>query len=66
MAAAASESSGLLSLDERERTFLLGILQRELQDTHVEARRTESPDFQARVHQEETVLRGLINKLRRP
>jgi hypothetical protein len=63
---AAAESSGLLSLDEQERKLLLRILERELQDTHVEARRTETPDFQARVHQEEAVLRGLINKVRRP
>jgi hypothetical protein len=66
MVAEATESSGLISLDERERNLLLGLLERELRDTHVEARRTKTPDFQARVHQEETVLRGLIDKLRRP
>jgi hypothetical protein len=35
-----------------------------LRATHVEARRTESPDFQDEVHQEERVLRGVIEKLR--
>ncbi|HZW34278.1 MAG TPA: hypothetical protein VFF52_26380 [Isosphaeraceae bacterium] len=67
MPAAAPESPGLdLSLNEQERSLLLGLLERELQDTHVEARRTENPRFQEMVHQEEAILRGLIGKLRRP
>jgi hypothetical protein len=67
MPAAVTESPGLLlSLNEQERALLLGILERELRDTHVEARRTETPGFQELVHQEEVVLRGLIGKLHRP
>jgi hypothetical protein len=54
------------SLTEEERTQLLSVLEQARRDTHVEARRTESPAFQERVHQEETILRGLIDKLRRP
>jgi hypothetical protein len=54
-----------LSLNEMERAELLNLLARELRETHVEARRTESPDYQDGVHEQETVLRGLIDKLRR-
>jgi hypothetical protein len=53
-----------LSLDADERAELLRILERELKDTHVEARRTESPDFQDAVHHREHILQGLIKKLR--
>jgi len=45
---------------------LLTLLERERRETHVEARRTESPDYQDEVHHQESVLQGLIEKLRRP
>jgi hypothetical protein len=54
-----------LVLDEFEHAELLNLLERELRDTHAEARRTESPDFQDEVHHHEAVLHGLIEKLRR-
>jgi hypothetical protein len=54
----------LLALDEIERAELLHLLERELSATHVEARRTQSPAFQDEVHQEESVLRAVIQKLR--
>jgi hypothetical protein len=53
-----------LTLNEAERAALLMLLERELRETHVEARRTESPDYQDEVHRQETVLHGLIEKLR--
>ena len=53
-----------LSLSEVERTQLLILLERELRDTHVESRRTESPDFREDVHEHEAVLQNLIEKLR--
>jgi len=56
----------ILALDESEHSELLKLLERELRETHVEARRTESPDFQDEVHHQESVLQGLIEKLRSP
>jgi hypothetical protein len=53
-----------LSLDAAERVELLELLERELRDTHVEARRTESPGFQAEVHDRERILARLVAKLR--
>jgi len=65
MASASSESTLFtLTLSGEERTQLLNVLERTVRDTHVEARRTESPDFQVQVHQEEAVLRSLIDKIR--
>jgi len=55
----------ILALDEVEHAELLKVLERELRETHAEARRTESPDFQDGVHHEESILASLIEKLRR-
>jgi len=55
-----------LVLTEGERAQLLSLLEEVYRDTHVEARRTEGPTYQAQVHQQEAVLRGLIEKLRLP
>jgi hypothetical protein len=55
-----------LTLNEEERVQLLGFLEQALRDTHFEARRTEAPDYRDQVHHQEVVLRGLIDKLRRP
>jgi hypothetical protein len=54
----------ILALDEVEHAELLRVLERELRETHAEARRTESPDFQDEVHHEESILASLIEKLR--
>jgi hypothetical protein len=56
----------ILALDEVERAELLNLLERELRETHVEARRTESPDYQDAVHRQESVLQGLIDRLSFP
>jgi hypothetical protein len=67
MATANTESPRFtLTLTEEERAQLLSLLERARRDTHVEARRTESPDYQEQVHHQEAVLRSLIDKLRRP
>ena len=55
-----------LILDEAERAELLRLLERDLRDTHMEARRTESLEFQEGVHHREDTLRALIEKLRHP
>jgi hypothetical protein len=55
----------IIELDEMEHAELLKVLERELKETHAEARRTESPDFQDEVHHEESILASLVQKLRR-
>ena len=46
--------------DAAERAELLTLLERELRETHVEARRTESPDYQDEVHHQEAVLQSML------
>ena len=55
----------IIELDEIEHAELLKVLERELRETHAEARRTESPDYQDEVHHEESILANLVQKLRR-
>jgi len=64
MAATEQSTKFTLTLDETERAELLILLEREVRETHVEARRTESPDYQDEVHHQETILHRLIDKLR--
>jgi len=65
MSTASTKSPGFtLTLSEEERAQLLGFLEEAFRDTHVEARRTEAPDYQEQVHHQEDILRGLIHKLR--
>ncbi len=54
-----------VALDQAEHGKLLALLERERRDTRVEARRTESPDFQDEVHEQQAILESLIEKLRR-
>jgi hypothetical protein len=65
MAPTQQSTTFTLSLNEVEHAELLTLLEREMQETRVEARRTESPEYQDAVHREETVLQGLIDNLRR-
>jgi hypothetical protein len=65
MAATEQSTKLTISLNEAERAQLLILLEREQRETHMEARRTESPDYQDQVHEQESVLQGLIEKLRR-
>jgi len=64
MAATEQSTKFTLTLDETERAELLILLEREVRETHVEARRTESHDYQDEVHHQETILHRLIDKLR--
>jgi hypothetical protein len=66
MPASTKQTGFSLTLDAVQRVELLRLLEREIRDTHMEARRTESPNFQDEVHHREDVLNGLINKLRAP
>ncbi len=54
-----------IALTQDERAALLNLLERSLRDTHLEARRTESPDFQQQIHDREALLARLIVKLLR-
>jgi hypothetical protein len=53
-----------LPLTTGERAVLLRMLQAEVQDTRVERRRTEDPDYHDEVVRYETVLEGLLEKVR--
>ena len=64
MSATKSSMQFTLTLNEAEHAELLILLERELRETHVEARRTESPDYQDEVHHQEAILQGMLEKLR--
>ena len=55
-----------LTLNEEERVQLLNFLEQGLRDVLVEVHRTEAPDFREYVQRKENILRGLIDRLRRP
>jgi hypothetical protein len=58
------EAGLTLTLSAVERNELLQILEQELENTRVEARRTDSPKFQDGLHGREIAIQGLIDKLR--
>jgi hypothetical protein len=62
MTAATTEYT--LALSEDERVELLGLLDRELADLHVECRRTDTPAFHDQLRDEEMLLRALAAKVR--
>ena len=53
-----------LFLNDEERSALLGLLETELSDVHVERRRTEAMRLHDQIAHEEQVLRGLTDKVR--
>lgn len=53
-----------LTLTEEERKELLQLLEMSLVNTHAEVRRTEAPAYHREVAHEETVIRGLVEKVR--
>jgi hypothetical protein len=53
-----------LSLTDLERTELLKILEAAFGETRVELRRTRTPDYHDEVAREESMLRGLVEKVR--
>jgi len=52
-------------LTKEERAELLRILEATLIETHAERRRTEAPDYQEEVSHEETLIKALVDKVRR-
>ena len=67
MSVSGTTSSGVtLTLTEEERAQLLSLLEQADRDTLVEAHRTEATDFRQHIERRESILRGLIDKLRRP
>ncbi len=53
-----------VALTGPERELVVALLDKELRNTRVEERHTDSPDFQEEVKREEKMLRGLLEKLR--
>ena len=53
-----------LTLNDRERTELLRLLEASLKETRVEVHRTHTPGFRENVQLEEQVIRGLLDKIR--
>jgi hypothetical protein len=52
------------TINEEERLELLRILEQYLTETRVERRRTDKPDYHDLVAHEESVVRGLTEKVR--
>jgi hypothetical protein len=59
-----SEGGAELPLNENERALLLDLVADALGDTRVEVHRTHTPDYRDDLQQRESLLRGLIDKLR--
>jgi len=57
---------GTLTLTGEERSLLLNFLEQSFKETLVEEHRTDALDFKEYVRHKEAVLKGLIDKLRRP
>jgi molybdopterin-guanine dinucleotide biosynthesis protein len=55
-----------LTLTAEERTFLAALLKQALHDKQIEEHRTDSIEFKEHVEHEVTLLRGLLDKVRRP
>ncbi len=61
--ATVSETRALM-ISEEERAELLRLLEQLLGETRVEIHRTHTPDYRAMVISQESLLRGLLAKLR--
>jgi hypothetical protein len=55
-----------VTFDNQEVTELLQLLEHALGETRVEVHRTHTPDYRAQVQQREVILRGMIEKLKKP
>lgn len=60
---ATCEGTFALTLTEVERVGLLGLLKEALGEARVEVHRTHTPGFREQVLREESMIRGLIDKL---
>jgi hypothetical protein len=54
-----------LLLTQEERAQLSSLLDQALRDKRIEVHRTDAIEYRKQVQQEETVLQGLVEKLRR-
>jgi hypothetical protein len=54
-----------LQLGEEERSELLHVLRHFLTETHTENRRTDNLEYRAELRHEESVLRSLLEKVRK-
>jgi hypothetical protein len=54
-----------VTLESQELAELVQLLEHALGETRVEVHHTHTPDFRAQVQQRETILRGLIAKLKK-
>ena len=54
-----------LKLTDSERAELIRVLDDYLSETHLEARRTDNPEYRTGLHKEEAVLRSILEKLQR-
>jgi hypothetical protein len=52
-----------IEVNEEERAFLARIVEDWLEETRVELRRTDTPDYQEQVKHEEEITRTLLHKL---
>ena len=52
-----------LALDSEERAVLSSILEESLSEIHAEKRRTEAPHYRDRIQHQETVIRGIMDKI---
>jgi len=55
-----------LTLTGEEREQLLNVLEQVFREKQVEVHRTDALGYKAHVEREEAILRGLIDRLRRP
>jgi hypothetical protein len=55
-----------LSLNEAERRALLELLQMTLGEVRVELHRTHTPDYRDFVQRQESIIRGLLEKIGAP
>ena len=55
-----------LDISAEERELLVRLVERALEDTRVEVRRTATPDFHDRLQAEERMLESVLGRLRAP
>jgi hypothetical protein len=55
-----------LTVTEKEREYLMGLLERALQDVRIEEHRTRTPLYREHVLQQENLIHELLNQLRQP
>jgi len=64
MSATTELPAATLTLTGEERSLLLAVLEQKLREVRVEEHRTDSLEFAKLVRQQETLLEGLLDKVR--